>query len=228
MNNKENLPVRTALGLWTTLALAFFTMLAVPRQASAQGGTSGERIVPQGAAESALNGQTGNLVFQVVPAHAPLPTQTNGAAQTRLYFVMYPLSSDVPANSLNCQPDNCDHLNVLPFTNANYDPLPGSSAACTDFNQGSPCSQVKGHDHLRAGSPPRGESTSNWSEYLVVFTADGIDDGAYNHRITTLNQLYSLESSGDVTVIGPVGTVTLAPATQQLYQLGTPLEVTYP
>jgi hypothetical protein len=228
MTNHKKSSYCVVFGLWTALALAFFMVLAVPSQASAQGGISGERIVHQGAAESALNGQTGDTVFQMVPAHAPLPTHTNEAAQTRLYFVMYPLSSDVPANSLNCQPDNCDHLNVLPFQNANYDPLPGSSAACTDFNQGNPCSQVKGHDHLRAGSPPRGESTSNWSEYLVVFTADGIDDGAYNHRITTLDQLYSLESSGDVTVIGPVGTVTLTPVPQRLYQMGTPLEVNYP
>ena len=228
MINHKKSSYRIVFGLWTALALAFLTVLAVPSQASAQGGTSGERIVHQGAAESALNGQTGNTVFQMVPAHAPLPTHTNEAAQTRLYFVMYPLSSDVPANSLNCQPDNCDHLNVLPFPNANYDPLPGSNTACMDFNQGQPCSQVKGHDHLRAGSPPRGESSSIWSEWIVTFTDKGIKDGAYNNRITTLNQLYSLKTCGDVTWVGPVGSVTLTPVPKRLYQMGTPLEVNYP
>jgi len=224
----RNLSGRVAPGLWLAATLAVLGMLGLPRTVSAQSGPSGESIVPQGAVESAIDGQTGSLVFQMVPAKAPNPTHTNGAAQTRLYFVMYPLNSSVPANSLNCQPDNCDHLNVLPFANTDYGALPGSNLACQDFNQGQACSEVEGHDHLRAGSPPLGQSTSIWSAYLVVFTDQGFNDGAINHRITTLGQLYSRICSGDVTVLPTPLTVTLTRVPQKLYQLGTPLEVNYP
>lgn len=226
--NHRNLHDSITFGLCMSLVAAFASLLVGPQRASAQGWPSGETIVQAGAAESAIDGRTGNLVYQMLPAKAQSPAHANKAAQTPLYFVMYPLNSNVPANTLNCQPTNCDHLNVLPFADADYGTLPASSAACQDFNNGQACSEVEGHDHLRGGRPPAGASTSNWIAYLVVFTTKGFNDGAINTRITTVGQLYSLVASEDVTVLPTGLTVHLNLVSQRVYQSGTPLKVTYP
>ena len=226
--NQRNLPDWIARGLWMAAVVAFASLWVGPKPASAQEWPSGETLVPAGAAEAAINGQTGRLVFQMLPAKSASPANANETAQTPLYFVFYPLNSAVPANNLNCQPSNCDHLNVLPFADDDYGALSAGSTACTDFNGGQACSEVEGHDHLRGGVPPAGASTSNWIAYLVVFTSKGFSDGAINHRITTLGQLDSLETSEDVEVLPTGLTVPLTPASQQLYQSGTPYQVTYP
>jgi hypothetical protein len=55
-------------------------------------------------------------------------------ATAPLYLPLYPFSSTVVADDLNCQPTNCDHVNVLPFPSAAYDARPGTDPACVDFN----------------------------------------------------------------------------------------------
>jgi hypothetical protein len=215
-------------GFWMLAAVILAALVASPSGFAADNWPSGTMVVPQGGVEPGIDGQTGELIYQLEPANAPFPTKTNESAQAPIYFPLYPLNSAVPANELNCQPTNCDHLSVLPFADANYGSLAGNALACQDFNGGNPCSEVEGHDHLRGVSSRSNHSTSHWAVYLVVFTTQGFQDGAIDNRITTISQLYSLVTSGDVVILPTGLTVTLSKVSAESYKLGTPYQVTYP
>src|SRR5712692_8640177 len=106
---------------------------------------SGQRNFAQVSVEPALNSANGDTVYLLTPVKAPFPSKANPTHATApLYLPLYPLTSTVPAFELNCQPTNCDHLNVLPFGSADYGVLPGTASACRDFNGGNPCSLVMG------------------------------------------------------------------------------------
>lgn len=88
----------------------------------------------------------GNAVYLLTPDKSPFPSQANPVATAPLYLPLYPVTSSVPSFELNCQPSNCDHVNVLPYPSVDYGALPGTAKPCVDFNGGNPCSQVEGHD----------------------------------------------------------------------------------
>ena len=109
---------------------------------------SGQRTFAQVSVEPALDTATGNTVYLLTPNKAPFPSKANPVATAPLYLPLYPVTSTVPADELNCQPTNCDHVNVLPFPSADYGVLLGTDWRCVDFNGGNTCSPVEGHDHL--------------------------------------------------------------------------------
>jgi hypothetical protein len=222
----RNLISRFRFTLWLVVA-AVGCVLSGPSLVSASGPT-GQMDVPQGTVEPALDGQAGTLIFQMHPHQSPLPTHSNSAAQTPIYISMYPLSSGIAAEDLNCQPTNCDHLNVLPFPDPNYGALSGSNLACQDFNGGNPCSLVKGHDHLHGVSPSTGQASAMWQVHLVVFTEQGFENGAIDNRITTFSELLERAADGDVLIIPTPLSVTLSVVPERIYELGTPLSVTFP
>jgi hypothetical protein len=107
---------------------------------------------------------------------------------------MYPATSTINPATLNCQPHNCDHLNVLPFPAPGY---PNGGTTCTQF--GFPeraCSLVLGHDHL-IGVPPTGDFNVAWHVILVVFTPKGVAYHAIDNRVMTLVELATLVANGD-------------------------------
>src|SRR6266567_8304682 len=101
---------------------------------------SGQRNFAQVSVEPAVDSSTGNTVYLLTPIKAPFPSKANPVATAPLYLPVYPLSSNLPASEFNCQPSNCDHVNVLPFPSTDYGFLAGSDKRCTDFNGGDPCS----------------------------------------------------------------------------------------
>ena len=79
---------------------------------------SGQRNFAQVSVEPAVDSSTGDGIYLLTPIKAPFPSKANKVATAPLYIVLYPVTSTVPAFDLNCQPTNCDHVNVLPFPSA--------------------------------------------------------------------------------------------------------------
>src|SRR5215471_7302010 len=139
---------------------------------------SGQRAFGQVTVEPAIDYATGNEIFLLTPDKVPMPSHAAVRAQAPLYLVLYPESSTIDANTLNCQPVNCDHVQTFAYP-------------------------LKGHDHL-VGMPHTGDFNVAWYVVLVAFTPQGFVDGAINDRILTLDQLNAALAAGDVALIGPV------------------------
>lgn len=172
---------------------------------------------------------TGNTVYLLTPIKAPFPSKANQAATAPLYLPLYPVSSTVAADDLDCQPTNCDHANVLPFADPGfYGALPGTDPACVDFNGGAPCAYVKGHDHLVGVASSHGDFNVAWTVKPVVFTHKAFGDGKINERIMTLTQLWSLVTSGDVVIAPDLVTFNCSITADKTYELGTPTVIPFP
>lgn len=189
---------------------------------------SGEVTLGNSSIEPAFDDVTGNPVFYLETKKSPMPVKANSHAIAPLYAVVYPVNSSVPADEFNCQPTNCDHLNVLPFQDPDYGLLAGSDPACQTFNGGQPCSPVKGHDHLIGIASAGGDFNVPWQVQLVIFMGKAFHDGAINTPITTVAQLQSLVNAGDVFIVDTPITFDCAVVSEQTYDNGTPLVVPYP
>lgn len=211
------------------LALVLAGSVACLSAASeAFGAESGQRNFAQVSVEPAVNSANGATVYLLTPVKAPFPSKANPTHATApLYLTLYPLTSTVSDSELNCQPSNCDHANVLPFASADYGALPGTDAACRDFNGGDPCSLVKGHDHL-VGVPPTGDFNVAWHVKLVVFTGNAFADGKINTRITTLSQINALQASHDVIILDTPITFNCSITSERTYERGTPVVIPFP
>jgi hypothetical protein len=189
---------------------------------------SGEVKLGNSTIESAFDDTTGNPVFYLETSKSPMPVKANASALAPLYAVVYPINSSISDADMNCQPTNCDHLEVLPFPDPDYGQLNGSDPACQAFNGGQPCSRVKGHDHLIGIASTGGDFNVPWQVKLVIFNSKAFADGAINTAVTTLSQLQSLVNTGDVFIIDTPITFDCAVVSGQTYDRGTPLVVQYP
>jgi hypothetical protein len=189
---------------------------------------SGQRTFGQASVEPAIDYSNGDTIYLLTPDKAPFPSKANPVAVAPLYLVVYPLSSTLPAAGFNCQPDNCDHVNVLPFPNANYGALPGNDARCASFNGGQACSVVKGHDHLVGVASTHGDFNVAWHVKLVVFTAKAFGDGTINHRVTTIGQLTTLQTNGELIELDTPITFNCSVTAERTYDLGTPVVIPFP
>lgn len=163
---------------------------------------SGQRAFGQVVVEPAVDSATGNEIFLLTPNGAPLPSKAAPRAHAPLFLVLYPDSSSIDANSLNCQPSNCDHVQTFAYP-------------------------LKGHDHL-VGMPHTGDFNVAWDVILVGFTHKGFDDGAINTRILTLAQLNAAEAAGEVFKMGPVVSFNCSITSITTYLHGTPLSFQVP
>lgn len=188
--------------------------------AQSQTGLSGQRAFGQSTVEPAINDADGSTVFLLTPDRVPFPSQSNPRASAPMYIPMYPVGSTINPANLNCQPHNCDHLNVLPFIAEGY---PNGGTTCAQF--GLPekgCSLVVGHDHL-IGVPPTGDFNVAWHVILVVFTLQGINDHVSNHRIMTLMDLAAAVSSGDAFEVSTPIVFNCSIVPETVYLKGVPL-----
>ncbi len=163
---------------------------------------SGQRAFGQVTIEPAVDYATGNEIFLLTPDNAPFPSKAAQRAQAPLYLVLYPASSTIDANTLNCQPVNCDHVQTFAYP-------------------------LKGHDHL-VGMPHTGDFNVAWYVVFVAFTEQGFADGAINNRILTLDQLNAALAIGDVIPIGPVTSFNCSITSAATYLHGTPLTFSVP
>ena len=182
------------------LAIAFVLALSLIDQGAATAGTawfSGQRAFAQVTVEPAVNLADGSEIFLLTPNKAPLPSKAADVATAPLYLPLYPASSTIPAESLNCQPTNCDHVQTFVYP-------------------------LKGHDHL-VDVAPTGDFNVAWDVILVVFTPQGFGDGAINTRILTQTQLDAAVAAGDVVEVGPVLTFNCSVTSMTTYLKGTAL-----
>lgn len=163
---------------------------------------SGQRAFGQVVVEPAVDSATGNEIFLLTPNNAPFPSKAAQRAHAPLFLVLYPESSSIDANSLNCQPTNCDHVQTFVYP-------------------------LKGHDHL-VGVPHTGDFNVAWDVILVGFTQKGFDDGAINTRILTLDQLDDAVAAGDVFKSDVVVTFNCSITSITTYLHGTPLSFQVP
>ena len=221
----------SAFGLIAAAVLGFAPAFAAVPEVTEPPFFSGQVAFGQATVEPAVDDVTGNIVFLLTPNGAPLPSDANPAAQENFYQVMYPIASAISATELNCQPSNCNHAHVLPFSNVAYDSNPadlaGTSKACTDFNGGKPCAVYKGHDHLVGVPSTGGQFNVAWHVIFVLFTPQGFADGAINTRIKTLDEIDALLSSGDVTLV-PRRSFNCQCVSQSVYDRGVPLSFVFP
>jgi hypothetical protein len=163
---------------------------------------SGQRAFGQVTIEPAVDDATGNEIFLLTPNHVPLPSNAAPRAHAPLYLVLYPAASTIDADTLNCQPVNCDHVQTFVYP-------------------------LKGHDHL-VGVPHTGDFNVAWDVVLVAFTEQAFADGAINNRILTLDQLNAALAAGDAIEIGPVTSFNCSITSAATYLKGTPLTFTVP
>jgi hypothetical protein len=211
---------------FATVLTALATCLCFPNPAAAA--DSGQRTFGKATVEPAFDDSTGGIVYLLTPHKAPLPSKANTIATAPLYLVVYPLSSTIVASDLNCQPSNCDHINVLPFPDADYLALPGTDPRCVAFNGGNPCSAVKGHDHLVGIASTKGDFNVAWHVQLVIFTGAAVLDGKINTRVTTLAQITALVASGDAFIADTPITFNCSSTSERTYDIGTPITIPFP
>ncbi len=163
---------------------------------------SGQRAFGQATVEPAVDLATGDEIFLLTPNNTPMPVNAAQRAHAPLFLVLYPEASTIDADTLNCQPTNCDHAQTFAYP-------------------------LKGHDHL-VGVPHTGDFNVAWDVILVAFTSKGFGDGAINNRILTLDELNAALAAGDVTKIGPVTNFHCSITSPRIYLKATPLTFTVP
>ena len=214
--------------LCAALLMVAAALLCSPIRAIAQ---SGEVLQGNSIIGPVFDSATGQIVFVRQALGAPMPVNSNVQSMVPVYVVVYPLQSTVPADSLNCQPTNCDHLNVLPFPDPDYGL--GSITQCQQWNGGSPCSLVKGHNHLFGVASDGGDFTVPHYVKLVVFTHQAFAECltnvhcAMNNAVRTLAQMQALVASGDAIVLDTPITVNLSIVPERTYELGTPTVIPF-
>ena len=202
-NQPQALPVRAGITPRLKLPLLGALLLGMAASAHAQATWySGQRAFGQATVEPAIDDATGNEIFLLTPDNVPLPSHAAPRAQAPLFLVLYPEASTIDANTLNCQPVNCDHVQTFAYP-------------------------LKGHDHL-VGVPHTGDFNVAWDVVLVAFTPQAFEDGAINDRIFTLDQLNAALDAGDVITIGPVTSFNCSITSATTYLRGTPLTFTLP
>jgi hypothetical protein len=200
-NQVESVPA--GITPWLTLPLLGALLLGVAASANAQiTWYSGQRAYGQVTIEPAIDDATGNEIFLHTPNNAQLPSHAAPRAHAPLYLELYPEASTIDADTLNCQPTNCDHAQTFAYP-------------------------LKGHDHL-VGVPHTGDFNVAWDVVLVAFTPQGFADGAINDRILTLDQLNAALDAGDAITIGPVTSFNCSITSAANYLKGTPLTFTVP
>jgi hypothetical protein len=160
---------------------------------------SGEVQLGQSLIEPAYDYTTGNLIYLLTPIKSPFPTHTSSHAVAPLYLVIYPPDSKM--GTLNCMgvPGNCpDHDGEV----ATAAVLIGSDVFGTANLYGTDTSlpalqRIPGHDHLVGIASNGGDFNIAWEVWEVLFTPKAATDSGIRH-ITTLNQLNSAVTKGDV------------------------------
>jgi len=180
------------------------------------GVATGERIVGKAAIEPAYDADSGELMYLLTPFMAPLPAKANGHATSPLYIVEYPAGSTAAGDGhFNCEgvPGNCpDHDEEVAQV----------AVGAMPSVYGTDPTAVPGHDHV--GDPP-GKPDFNiaWEVIEVVFTPQGLADGATNTRLTTDTAIEDAVAAGDAIEIDLGFAFNCNVVPESLYWRGAPV-----
>lgn len=202
--------------LLLALPVAAVLVAAVPAAANPTI-PSGQRTLGQSVLEPVYNDENaGQIGYIKQPENAPQPVNANPVAWAPFYLVVYPVNSTVAmTTTLLCRhtpaPDNCPtHGNNIATLALAREPAV--------YGVG-----VAGHDHLMdfPGGP---DFNIAWEPTVVLFTPQGVADGAVNVHILTDTQIRAAISSGDaIEVKLPTRTFICASVPERLYDMATPL-----
>jgi len=195
---------------WFVLAAA----AAVPGAADST--PSGQRFLAQNVLEPVYNDENaGEIGYIMQPEQAPQPVPSNPQnAWAPCYLVVYPVGSTVVATTtLLCQHlpvDNCPtHGNNIASLAQVQEPAVYGAG-------------VAGHDHLM-DFPGGSDFNISWEPTVVLFTLQGVADGAVNEHILTDAQIGAAVSSSDAIVVQlPQRTFICASVPATVYNRATP------
>lgn len=186
---------------------------------------SGQRVFgADNVVEPAVDDANGSTIFLLTPSHVPgvpFPSISNPVAAAPMYLPVYPATSTIDPSTLDCQPTNCDHVNVLPFPAPGY-PNGGQTCVQYGFPAGG-CALLLGHDHLVGVASTGGDFNVAWNVILIVFTPKGITDGASNRRAMTLSDVQALEANGEAFPAQSGITFNCSITSISTYLKGTPI-----
>jgi hypothetical protein len=193
----------------------------VPAVSAADSGTipSGQRVSDQRVLEPVYNAESfGEIGYIMQPEQAPQPLPANPVAWAPFYLVVYPVTSTVAmTTTLLCQHlpvDNCPtHGNGIASLAQAREP--------SVYGVG-----VAGHDHVM-DFPGGSDFNIAWEPTVILFTPQGVADGAVDEHLLTDDQIDAAVSSGDAIEIPlPARTFVCASVPELLYDRATPLTVT--
>ena len=199
------------------VAAASFVLAGVAALPSAADSIpSGQHFLAQDVLEPVYNDeQAGEIGYIMQPEQAPQPVNANpDHAWAPFYLVVYPTTSTVAqTTTLLCQHlpvDNCPtHGNNI----ANLAVLREPAV----YGVG-----VAGHDHLM-DFPGGADFNIAWEPTVILFTPQGVVDGAVNQHILTDAQIDAALSSGDaIEVRLPTKTFICASVPATVYDRATP------
>jgi hypothetical protein len=159
---------------------------------------SGQRAYANQSVEPAYDDVTGQLIFLKTPIHVAIPVHSNHNAWAPMILPMYPVSTTI--SPLNCTPQNCDHINVLPpdlvaaFGLQSVYPTGTINTKYGTFTG----ALVAGHDHIVGVAKSGGDFNIAWHVFLVLFTPKAVADGAINHELLTDASIDAAMSHGDL------------------------------
>jgi hypothetical protein len=204
---------RTLARLSLLVAAASVVLPAVP--AGADSSPSGQRFLGQSVLEPVYNDeQAGEIGYIMQPLNVSQPVHASMVAWAPFYVVVYPVGSTVPATTLQCQHlpvDNCptNGPRIAAFAVANEPFVYGAGVA--------------GRDHLMdfPGGP---DFNVNWDPIIVLFTPQGVADGAINEHVLTDAEISKLVSNGDAKMFdrGMTSAFACALVSAMVYNMATP------
>jgi hypothetical protein len=195
------------------LGLAASFALAAVATTSGAAMPSGQRVLGQSEIEPVYNDENaGQIGYIKQPINAPQPIPANQHAVASFYLVVYPVGT-LAAETFLCQhtpAENCPtHGNNIATLAMAREPLV--------YGLG-----VAGHDHLMdfPGGP---DFNIAWEPTVVLFTAQGLADGATNQHILTDGQIQAALANGDaIKVPLPTRTFICASVPAIVYDHATP------
>jgi hypothetical protein len=202
----------TTMGVALALSVSFGVA-----SAAASSIPSGQRTLGQSVLEPVYNDEdAGAIGYIMQPENAPQPVHANPTAWAPFYLVVYPVNSTVAlTTTLLCRhlpaPDNCPtHGNNIANLAVAREPAV--------YGVG-----VAGHDHLM-DFPGGSDFNIAWEPTVVLFTPQGVTDGAVNEHILTDAQIQAALLSKDaIEVQLPTRTFICASVPERLYDMATPL-----
>jgi hypothetical protein len=213
---------RTLVALVAAVAVAAFAAgagaIVSVVTASASSTPSGQRTFGRSVLEPVYNDENpGEIGYIKQPMNAPQPLPANEHAVSPFYLVVYPVTSTVATTTtFLCQhlpTDNCP-------THGNGIAILASAREPSVYGVGG--AGVAGHDHLM-DFPGGSDFNIAWEPTVILFTAQGVADGAVNTHVLTDVQIDALLSSRDaIEVQLPTRTFICGSVPGTLYDMATP------
>lgn len=179
---------------------------------------TGERMLAKGSVEPGYDAVTGDLIFMLTPTQAQAANHVNEGAVAPLWMVVYPPGSSVASSidhPLNCQgvPGNCPSHDAF---------IAGIATNNESAVYGTDPTAVPGHDHIFAAPGSGGDFNIAWDLNVVLFTPQGLADGASDRHLTTEAAIKEAVNTGDAKIIDLHHSIVCAVVSPAVYAKATP------